>query len=210
MIGHAAFACEKLNEPIDPAACEFDPSCFDWPGLWFDSWKLNELIIKVISLDPSKGRVDKIGDYSAIVLYGRDKTGLEYVEADLARRPVERICHDLAAWAKWFNPDAVAVETNQFQELLLSPLQEAAKAAGIVTLPTYRIDNMVPKQVRIRRLSAPLSQKRLRFKSRSPGTQLMVQQLRDWPQGDYDDGADALEMARRLAIELLNKGGKRR
>jgi hypothetical protein len=37
-----------------------------------------------------------------------------------------------------------------------------------------------------------------------------VQQLRDFPNGDHDDGPDALEMARRLAIELSNKGRPRR
>jgi hypothetical protein len=31
----------------------------------------------------------------------------------------------------------------------------------------------------------------------------MVEQLRDFPNGDHDDGPDALEMALRLASELL-------
>jgi hypothetical protein len=45
---------------------------------------------------------------------------------------------------------------------------------------------------------------RLRFKSRSPGTALLVQQLQDFPLGDHDDGPDALEQALRLLIELWN------
>jgi hypothetical protein len=44
----------------------------------------------------------------------------------------------------------------------------------------------------------------LRFKTRSPGTALLVQQLQDFPWGDHDDGPDALEQALRLMIELWN------
>jgi hypothetical protein len=62
----------------------------------------------------------------------------------------------------------------------------------------------VNKQVRIRRLGPYLSQRKLRFKSRSPGTALLVQQMRDFPVGDHDDGPDALEMGLRLLIEFWN------
>ena len=39
--------------------------------------------------------------------------------------------------------------------------------------------------------------------SNSPGTRLLVEQLQQFPVGDHDDGPDALEMAVRLAAELL-------
>jgi hypothetical protein len=57
--------------------------------------------------------------------------------------------------------------------------------------------------VRIRRLGPYLSSRRLRFKSDSPSTRLLVEQLKEFPAGDHDDGPDALEMAIRLAGELL-------
>jgi hypothetical protein len=56
----------------------------------------------------------------------------------------------------------------------------------------------------VRRIGPYLSQKRLRFKTRSPGTELLIQQLRDFPVGDHDDGPDALWSAIELAIELVN------
>jgi hypothetical protein len=43
----------------------------------------------------------------------------------------------------------------------------------------------------------------LRFKSHSPGTRLLVEQLKEFPAGEHDDGPDALEMAIRLAAEML-------
>jgi hypothetical protein len=57
--------------------------------------------------------------------------------------------------------------------------------------------------VRIRRLTPLLSQHRLRFKVGSKGAKLLVEQLRDFPCGEFDDAPDALEMAVRLAYEGL-------
>jgi predicted phage terminase large subunit-like protein len=73
-----------------------------------------------------------------------------------------------------------------------------------VHLPIYGINNMTNKQVRIRRLGTYLAQRQLRFKNRSPGTALLVQQMMDFPVGDHDDGPDALEMALWLMIDLWN------
>ena len=61
----------------------------------------------------------------------------------------------------------------------------------------------VNKQMRIRRLSPYINRRRVRFKRRSPGTNLLLQQLQDFPNGDHDDGPDALEMAFRGACEVI-------
>jgi predicted phage terminase large subunit-like protein len=68
----------------------------------------------------------------------------------------------------------------------------------------HGLDNQGNKQVRIRRLGTFLAQRKLRFKARSGGTALLVEQLRDFPVGEHDDGPDALEMALRLMIQLWN------
>jgi hypothetical protein len=44
----------------------------------------------------------------------------------------------------------------------------------------------------------------MRFKSNSPATRLLVEQLREFPLGAHDDGPDALEMAIRLAVALVD------
>ena len=62
---------------------------------------------------------------------------------------------------------------------------------------------MVPKVVRIRRLTPLLSQRRLRFKAGSKGAKLLVEQLRDFLCGEFDDGPDCLEVAFKLANEML-------
>jgi predicted phage terminase large subunit-like protein len=68
------------------------------------------------------------------------------------------------------------------------------------------IHNYTNKQLRIRRLGPYLSQHRLRFLKGNAATQLLVDQLRDFPLGSYDDGPDALEMALRLAEDFQGSG----
>lgn len=201
-IGAAAFASEKLNDPLNPDLCEWPEEYLNWPGLYFDEWP-EVLAIRTLALDPSKGRDAKHGDYSAWVRYGRAANGVEYVEGDLARRHTEAIIQAGVEHVRVFRPDALAVEVNTFQELLLAPMQAAFRAAGL-TVAITPIENTAPKQVRIRRHGPYLAQRLVRFKSRSPGTALLVQQLRDFPQGDHDDGVDSWEMSRRVAIEVHN------
>src|SRR5260370_10432057 len=124
-------------------------------------------------------------------MVSRDSAGVMYVEDDLQRRPTPQIVADGVEMVRQFRPDGFAIEVNQFQELLAADFQIAGEEQG-VHLPLYALDNRVNKQVRIRRLGPYLAQRKLRFKSRSPGTALLVDQMKDFPVGDHDDGPDAL------------------
>ena len=116
---------------------------------------------------------------------------------------LNQIVVDGVEHVRLFQPEGFAIETNQFQELLCADFERVGQQER-VHLPLYGVNNQTNKQVRIRRLGPYLSQRKLRFKSRSPGTGLLVQQLKDFPVGDHDDGPDALEMALRLSIHLWN------
>jgi predicted phage terminase large subunit-like protein len=165
--------------------------------------------LRVIALDPSKGGTDKVSDFSAYVLLARGKTdGLLYVEADLEnRRDVSRIVRDGLAHAKRFGPHGFGVEGNAFQFMLADELVRQSRAEGIA-LPIYKINNTVNKQVRIRTLTPYLVRREFRWVD-TPGTRILVQQMRDFPVGAHDDGPDALEMALRLAVELHNSKVRR-
>src|SRR5262249_3153180 len=200
--GATAFASEKQSDPIDPAACEWPADYFEHPLFWFDDWPA-ELEVKTIALDPSKGTQDRPGDYAAFVLYGRDRQGTEYIEADLLRANADVLASAAVEHVRRFGPEGLALEANVFQALLRPLLQAKAQAEGVsFTLQFY--ENVVAKPVRIRRLTQPLAARRLRFKARSPGTALLVQQLKDFPNGEHDGGPDAAELARRYAIDLYN------
>jgi len=200
--GRSAFEREKQNSPINPDLCEWPESYFD-ETIWFDTWP-NNLQIKTLALDPSKGADARRGDYSALVMLGVGRQGVVYLEADMARRPTPEIVADGVELYRKFQPDAFGVEANQFQELFAAEFEAEFRKQGILAARPWLVQNRVNKHVRIRRLGPYLSSGRLRFKTGSPSTRLLVDQLKEFPVGDHDDGPDAAEMAIRLAAELLN------
>ncbi len=201
--GKVAFEREMQGSPANP-------DLYEWPDedfanhIWFDVWP-SDLPLKTLALDPSKGRDDRLGDYSAFVLLGIDPTGMLYVEADLARRPIGQLVADGVEWVRIFRPQAFGVEANQFQDLLGDQFAAEFHRQGMWSAAVWPIENRINKQVRIRRLGPLLAQHRLRFKAGSPGTALLVEQLREFPVGAHDDGPDALEMAVRLADQLCQR-----
>ena len=114
--GRTAFAREKQSTPVNPESCEWPEEYFA-DHIWFDEWP-TVFQVRAMALDPSKGGQDKVGDYSAIVWVGIDRTGLIYVQADLARRPTSQMVADTVGRFRDFQPDALGIETNSFQELL--------------------------------------------------------------------------------------------
>ncbi len=199
--GPTAFEREKQNSPINPEQCEWPEEYFDGP-IWFDSWP-DSLAVKTMALDPSKGAQSRQGDYAAMVMLGVDRQGMLYVEAVLARRPTPQIVADAVELFKRFRPHVFGVEANQFQELLAGQLESEFRRQGVLAAKAWPIDNHVNKQVRIRRIGPYLAARRILFRRNSPGTSLLVEQLRQFPLADHDDGPDALEMAIRLAVAMF-------
>jgi predicted phage terminase large subunit-like protein len=199
-IGNTAFEREKQGSPVNPELCEW-PEAYFGEHIWFDEWP-QDTTIRTIALDPSKGRDARRGDFSAYVMLGIDRSGIVFVEADLARRPTPQLVADGVALCARFRPTAFGVEANQFQELLCGEFAGEFARQGISHTVPAAIHNTANKLVRIRRLGPYLSQRRLRFLTSSPSTRLLVDQLRDFPTGAHDDGPDALEMALRLAEDV--------
>ena len=205
-MGAAAFAREKQNHPVSPESCEWPEDYFD-EAIWFDAWPEHRRLC-VVAVDPSQGKDSRRGDFSAVVVLIIDTAGRMYVEADLARRPVPQLVADTVACCRRFPVDALGVEANQFQELLAEPLEAEFRRQGLVGFSPWMIHNHTSKVVRIRRLGPFLARRMLRFRRNSAGTRLLVEQLRMFPTASHDDGPDALEMAIRLAGELLRSPGE--
>jgi predicted phage terminase large subunit-like protein len=201
-IGRTAFDREKQGLPVNPDICEW-PEAYFGEHIWFDVWP-NKFTVRTIALDPSKGGDAGCGDYSAYALLGIDPGGVLYVEGDLARRPTPQMVADGVALCLRFRPNAFGVEANQFQELLCGEFTAEFGRQRVFHIAPAAIHNYTNKAVRIRRLGPYLAQHRLRFLRASPSTRLVVDQLRDFPAGAHDDGPDALEMALRLAEEILH------
>lgn len=201
--GHAAFDREKQNSPTDPTRCEWPAEYFD-DHIWFDQWP-RDLWTKVIALDPSKGGDGKHGDYSALVVVGIDAKGTAYVEANLARRDVSRIVADGTRMCRSHQANMLGVEANQFQDLLADDFVREFARQGIHWCTLSKLHNTVPKNMRIRRVGPWLSRQKIRFLRGCESTEMLVNQLRDFPLGSHDDGPDALEMALRL-VEQYRHG----
>ncbi|MEM8944126.1 MAG: hypothetical protein AAGD11_03005 [Planctomycetota bacterium] len=199
--GQTAFAREKQSSPIDSERCEWPESYFD-DHIWFDSWP-EDLQLKTMALDPSKGKDSRLGDYSAFAILGVDRKGTLFVQADLARRPTPQMVADGVDLFGHHSVQSFGVEANVYQELLAGEFLSEFRRREISGIAPFAIHNHVNKQTRIRRLGPYLSQRRLRFRSGCSSTLLLVNQLRDFPLGSHDDGPDALEMALRLAEQVF-------
>ena len=105
-------------------------------SIWFSDWP-RDLQLRVIALDPSKGKDSKHGDYSAYTLLGRCRDGNLWVEADLARRPTTQIVADGIELGRRFESetegrlDGFGVESDSFQELLADEFVRQTKVSGV-------------------------------------------------------------------------------
>lgn len=187
VIGEPAFQSEKQGNPVSSKTSEFADELFRG-DLWFHRWP--GLQQRVMYVDPSKGKTEK-SDYSAITCLGQAASGYFYAECDLERRDVVKICEAIIDTYLRFKPSAVGVEENGFVALGELLLRMAAERS--VSIPLFKVNNTVGKRVRVRQyLTPPLRNKILRFHSGSRGTELAVEQLREFPTSQHDDGPDSL------------------
>jgi len=196
------------QDPIAQGSTEWPESYFG-DSIWFDEWPA-ECHCRTIALDPSKGRTDtRLGDYSAFVMLHLKPGGPFFVDADLEHRDISLIAQRAVELMSTFRPHAFGVEINQFQELLAGEIGRLAKPLNLNT-PIYHLNNSLAKVVRIRSLTGYLAKGGFKFKRNSRGAELLVRQLRDFPNDEHDDGPDALEMALRTMGECIRGAAEQR
>ena len=188
------FKSEKQGIPTSSQSAEWSEKYFP-DSIYFDKWP--ELRWKVMACDPSKGATDS-SDYSAWIMLGLGHDGNLYVDADIQRRDIDRICIDGIELAKMFSPASITIESNSFEGLILSweLLYDQMPDAALVP-PPLALKSRIKKTVRIRRLSPYITNFKFRYKAHSRGVDILLDQIRDFPNARYDDGPDALEMAMR-------------
>jgi len=189
------------QNPPDVLDAEWPPEYFD--NIWFDEWPDDsEQVWRVMSLDPSLGggSSEKL-DYSAFIFGALSKDGIVYIDADIARRDIVQQVDRGLHYCDTFKPQVWAIEVDTFGAI------EALvrhKALGMMP-PIATIRQHKNKIGRIKvGLTDYLARKMLRFKRRSSGTALLVEQLKGFPSHKFDDGPDALEMALRIGREMGN------
>jgi len=135
------------------------------------------------------------------------KEGKIFIDSSISRRPTEAIVSEGIDFALRHAESlhAFAIETNQFQELLVGEFERQIEDRGLHPLPIYTINNTVNKKLRISRLGPYFARKKLHFLD-TPSNRLLIDQCETFSmkevRGVHDDGPDALEMALRTLIEL--------
>lgn len=199
---YRAFQSERQDEPGTDGSTEWPPDYFDRPDLWFDEWP-EDIIGKAYYLDPSKGEGSKAGDWQAHTWGGwsRSRNAL-YVECDLRREPTTDMVARAIANAQRFGCPVTA-ETNGTMGLLMAEFERQAQGR-VVGL--QGINNTDSKLLRIRTLGPFLARGQVKIRNTAGGREC-VSQLRDVPNGEYDDGPDSLSgLVRRVKVNL-NGGG---
>lgn len=196
-LGDQVFAQECGADFVSIEGAEF-PSHYFGDHIWANHWpSVDAFHWRIVSLDPSVGADSKKGDFSAIVSIGL-KDGLYWIDCSIERRPVPQLVHDCLDVMRDFRPVDFGIESNAWQFMIANEIERELQARDWPPLPTTLINNQINKIFRIQRLGKYLAKGLLRFRS-NRDCELLVNQLREFPQGDHDDGPDALEMGLRLS-----------
>ena len=84
----AQFARQELEGLfVEIDGDEFSALWFDPDTVFFEQWPQN-LALKTMSLDPSKGKSDKVGDFSSYVKLGINHEDMILIECNIGRRPI--------------------------------------------------------------------------------------------------------------------------
>ena len=212
--GHRSFMKEKQNDPIS------DEEALFGDFYWYTEVKEGLLIEETETLIPwkdlyaygvidpatgeSKAKSKTKLDFTCLLSGYKDLQGRLFVHKDWTKRarPTQYIaelfeCHAVMQYEKF------AIETNLYRTLLLENIirerkrrekirRKAGIAAWALKIPFYDIENRDKKEKRIFTLEPKVSNKWILFNKR-----LSVEfkdQMEQFPNGDHDDGPDALEM----------------
>ena len=202
-IGDDSFNAEFQMSPSDPGEASFDMKEVRFIEDTFKSEiELFQTRSKYLefyaSCDWSSGKHILSGDYSAIVVLARDiETNIMYVIcADIARRRTSKTIDDIMSYCKIWPIRKLVIETNQAQDMLADLLQERLNKENLMT-EIVRIVHTGDKTARIHNLQPLINTARLVLSKRH---HLLLEELKSFPCGRYDDGLDALEMAVRVVL----------
>lgn len=199
-IGPRRFLTEYQGVSGTPEGAEWPPEYFDRGNLWFTKWPA-DIAYTIIAIDPSKGRADKTGDFQAHAVISLTKDGKLWVDCECHREPVPEMVMRAVELARVYRPHSVVVETNQGLDLLIPEFERFMRTSKLL-IPLENVEHYSESKVaRIRRLGSYLSRGQIRVRN-SAGGRMLVDQLRDFPNGDHDDAPDAVELGIRR-LELL-------
>ncbi|MFQ5482899.1 MAG: phage terminase large subunit [Nitrospinaceae bacterium] len=204
--GPAFFDSEKQNDPLPPGAALFNENWFVFAAEAEVERHLAEGRYGSIlaAVDPSMGKTSRRNDPSAIIIAGRREDGVfDILEADIEHRHPDKLMEDLFAWHQKYGLTLAGIEEVQFQELFKDLVVRESARRGLY-LAVEGLRPHTDKHLRIMRLQPHIKNGVFRFRQRQTR---LLDQLRQYPRADHDDGPDALEML--LTLTQRSLGGPR-
>jgi predicted phage terminase large subunit-like protein len=155
--------------------------------------------------DPSIKQEEK-HCYKATICAGITNEGIIYVlEARIRKESVRGMVDGMYGIYHRHNPMYMFYEDNGGQALLSEILAAKAESEHL-HLPHKAETNTIHKDTRIEgTLSAPIENGVIRFLKGDPDQRALIDQLLQFPDGEYKDGPDALEGAVRKLFEYARK-----
>ncbi|MDO4434400.1 MAG: phage terminase large subunit, partial [Alysiella sp.] len=191
--GLHTFQCEYQNQPSNPETAIF--------AEYVDSAYYRTLPHDVVfygAVDPSLGKLGKGRDPSAILVGGYQRsTGTLYVvEARIKKRVPSLIIEEVIELQKQYGCLVWSVETVQFQEFFKEELVKESGKRGI-HVPARGVKPTAEKILRIESIQPHLMNGFIKI---LPEHRVLINQLREFPDCDHDDGLDALQMLWAVAV----------
>jgi predicted phage terminase large subunit-like protein len=155
--------------------------------------------------DPSVKHEEK-HCYKATICAGITTEGVIYIlKARIRKESVSRMVDGMYMIYDVFNPAYMFYEDNGGQALLADIFDAKAEKEGY-HIPHKAITNTIHKETRIEStLSAPIENGVIRFLRTDPDQKELIDQLLQFPDGEYCDAPDALEGVVRKLLEYARK-----
>ena len=202
-IGSTAYAQEYLLVPV-----ALDERIFKEESI--KGYEPEELIgvrfaYKFSWTDPSVKHEEK-HCYKATVCAGITNEGVIYVlKARIRKESVQRMVDGMYSIYAACNPQWMFYEENGGQAMLGEVLSMKAEREGH-PIPYRAETNTIHKDTRIEgTLSAPIENGIIRFLKTDPDQKELIDQLLQFPDGEYKDGPDALEGVVRKLLESARR-----
>jgi len=201
-MGARAFNQEYLGNPVDEESQIFDTENF----IYYTESDIEEYddLQYFAAVDLAMGKSDR-GDYSAIITLGKRSTSnvCYVVDAYIEKIRPDDFMKEIIKRTFEYQYEALAVESQQFQEWFADKLSEELQSRGY---PAYtrlkQVKQKMRKELRIEALEPEINAGRIRFKREH---RLLLEMLEYFPNHNHDDGPDALADAFKLAKETQAK-----
>ena len=195
-MGARAFNQEYLGNPVDEESQVFNPDNFAY---YYESDLDGANLTFYGAVDLAMGKAR--GDYSAIItLARREGSQVVYVvDAYIARQKPDDFMQEIVKRTLQYQYEALAVESQQFQEWFADKLTEELQKHGYPAHTRMKqVKQKMRKALRIESLEPEINSGRIRFKR---DQRLLLEMLELYPNHNHDDGPDALADAFKIAKE---------